>query len=214
MDIVEKDKCTGCGLCKNICPQHCITMKEDEEGFLYPHVLLEKCIDCGLCNKVCPIEHPCNPDSHPIQIVAAQHKDSAVLQSSSSGGIFSLLAEYVLKHEGVVYGAAFDKNMYLKHIRIDDENKLEKLRGSKYIQSDIGQTYLQTKEDLKALTTVAGEKVLGVRDTDGIKVYLQSSWFLVRPSGTENILKFYAETFISPEHLQQIIEEGRKYLGV
>ena len=67
------------------------------------------------------------------------------------------------------------------------------------------------KEDLKDLSTVAGEKVTDVRDTDGIKVYLQSSWFLVRPSGTENILKFYAETFISEEHLQHIIEEGRKY---
>ncbi len=70
------------------------------------------------------------------------------------------------------------------------------------------------KEDLKDLTAVAGEKVTDVRDTDGIKVYLQSSWFLVRPSGTENILKFYAETFISEEHLQHIIEEGRKYFGV
>lgn len=146
----SKYDCCGCRACEQICPKQAIEMRTDEEGFLYPHVLLEKCIDCELCNKVCPIEHPCNPDSHPIQIVAAQHKDSAVLQSSSSGGIFSLLAEYVLKHEGVVYGAAFDKNMYLKHIRIDDENKLEKLRGSKYIQSDIGQTYLQTKEDLKA----------------------------------------------------------------
>lgn len=70
------------------------------------------------------------------------------------------------------------------------------------------------KEDLHDLTQVAGEKVLSVRDTDGIKVYLQNSWFLVRPSGTENILKFYAETFISAEHLQHIIEEGRKYFGV
>ena len=70
------------------------------------------------------------------------------------------------------------------------------------------------KGDLKDLSTVAGEKVTDVRDTDGIKVYLQSSWFLVRPSGTENILKFYAETFISAEHLQHIIEEGRKYFGV
>lgn len=70
------------------------------------------------------------------------------------------------------------------------------------------------KDDLKDLTAVAGEKVLDVRDTDGIKVYLQSSWFLVRPSGTENILKFYAETFISDEHLHKIIEEGRKYFGV
>ena len=70
------------------------------------------------------------------------------------------------------------------------------------------------KEDLKDLTEVAGEKVKAVRDTDGIKVYLENSWFLVRPSGTENILKFYAETFVSEEHLHQIIEEGRKYFGV
>ena len=70
------------------------------------------------------------------------------------------------------------------------------------------------KEDLKDLTEVAGEKVKAVRDTDGIKVYLENSWFLVRPSGTENILKFYAETFVSEEHLQKIIGEGRKYFGV
>lgn len=71
-----------------------------------------------------------------------------------------------------------------------------------------------TREDLRELTAVAGEKVLNVRDTDGIKVYLQSSWFLVRASGTENILKFYAETFISEEHLQRIIKAGRAYFGV
>ena len=70
------------------------------------------------------------------------------------------------------------------------------------------------KEDLKDLTEVAGEKVTAVRDTDGIKVYLQDSWFLVRPSGTENILKFYAETFRDEEHLHAIIEAGRKYFGV
>lgn len=70
------------------------------------------------------------------------------------------------------------------------------------------------KEDLKDLTEVAGEKVLNVRDTDGIKVYLPNSWFLVRPSGTENILKFYAETFVSEAHLQEIIAQGRKYFGV
>ncbi len=70
------------------------------------------------------------------------------------------------------------------------------------------------KEDLKELTEVAGEKVQKVRDTDGIKVYLERSWFLVRPSGTENILKFYAETFDAEEHLQEIIAAGRKYFGV
>ena len=69
-------------------------------------------------------------------------------------------------------------------------------------------------QDLQGLKEVAGEKVLRVRDTDGIKVYLEKSWFLVRPSGTENILKFYVETFAGEEQLQAIVQEGRKYFGV
>lgn len=146
----SKYDCCGCRSCEQICPRQAIEMKTDEEGFLYPHIILEKCIDCGLCNKVCPIEHPCKPESHPIQVIAAQHKNPVVLQASSSGGIFSLLAEHTLKQKGVVYGAAFDGNMYLKHIRIDEEHQLERLRGSKYIQSDICQTYTQAKDDLKA----------------------------------------------------------------
>ena len=144
----NKYDCCGCRSCEQICSKHAIEMKADEEGFLYPHVSLDKCIECGLCNKVCPIENPCKSEDHPLHIFAAQHKDSAVLQASSSGGIFTLLAEGVLRQNGTVYGAAFDKNMYLKHIKINNIGQLDLLRGSKYVQSDIGQTYLQVKEDL------------------------------------------------------------------
>ena len=170
----SKYDCCGCRACEQICSKHAIEMQTDEEGFLYPHVSLDKCIECGLCNKVCPIENPNKSNSHPIHIFAAQNKDHAVLQASSSGGIFTLLAKSILKKSGVVYGAAFDKNMYLKHIRIDDANQLELLRGSKYVQSDIGQTYLQVKEDLNA------EKLVYFTGTPcqvhGLKLFLRKDY--------------------------------------
>lgn len=145
----DKYACCGCRACEHICPQKAIEMRADDEGFLYPIIDLDKCINCGICNKVCPIEIGNTSIKKPVSIYAAQYQHNEILMNSSSGGIFSLIANYVLSKNGAVYGAAFDGDMYLRHVRIIDTEKLGMLRGSKYVQSDIGNTYVQAKNDLE-----------------------------------------------------------------
>ena len=145
--IFDKTNCCGCGACSNICPKSCITMQADEEGFLYPKINKKTCINCGLCEKTCPILN--KPKTYQIlQCYAAKHKNSKIKLKSSSGGIFTALAENILKEGGVVFGAAFDKDWNVRHTFCKNLNDLDKLRRSKYVQSDIGLTYRQTKDFL------------------------------------------------------------------
>ena len=105
--VTDKTKCCGCGACFNACPKNCITMKRDEEGFAYPSVDKDLCVNCGLCEKVCPVLTP--PKSALIShTFAAKHLSPDIKLKSSSGGIFTALAEEILKQGGVVFGAAFD----------------------------------------------------------------------------------------------------------
>lgn len=145
----DKHDCCGCRACEQACPKQAIVMETDSEGFLYPRIDAGKCVNCGLCNRVCPIETGSGSAAHPLGVFAAQCHDDDILRNSSSGGMFSLIATYVLEKGGTVYGAAFDGEMYLRHIRITDKEMLCDLRGSKYVQSDIGNTYTQAREDLK-----------------------------------------------------------------
>ena len=145
----DKYDCCGCRACEQVCPKQAIVMEADGEGFLYPKIDTNKCVNCGLCNKVCPIEVGNTSLEHPLEVYASQYQNDKILSKSSSGGIFSLVANYVFSKHGVVYGAAFDKGMYLQHIRITDKEKLSRLRGSKYVQSDIGNTYKQARKDLE-----------------------------------------------------------------
>lgn len=145
----DKFDCCGCKACEQACPKQAIVMEADAEGFLYPVINADKCINCGQCNKVCPIEAGDNSTMHPLEVLAAQCKDDGILAESSSGGIFSLIAGYVIDNGGVVYGAAFDEDMYLRHIRVSDKEGLAALRGSKYVQSDIGDAFTQVRDDLK-----------------------------------------------------------------
>lgn len=145
----DKHDCCGCRACEQACPKQAIVMEADSEGFLYPRIDADKCVNCGFCNKVCPIESGDSSTSHPLEVLAAQYQNEDILKNSSSGGMFSLIAIYVLEKGGAVYGAAFDKEMYLRHVRITEKEKLGELRGSKYVQSDIGDAYTQTKNDLK-----------------------------------------------------------------
>ena len=122
-------------------------MREDEEGFLYPSVDAARCIQCGLCEKVCPITHaPILSD--PPAVYAAKHKSDAIKLKSSSGGMFSALAQFVLQEGGVVFGAAFDQSWNVCHQYVERAVDLDKLRRSKYVQSDIGQSFKQAKEFL------------------------------------------------------------------
>lgn len=148
--IVNKCECCGCEACVQVCPKNCIDLSADSQGFLYPVVSTESCIDCGLCEKVCPIINKAErPQMFPSSLYAVKSTDDFIREQSSSGGFFSQLADFVLSKEGVVYGAAFDDAFNVCHTRVDKITDLPKLRGSKYVQSRIGHTFGQCKNDLK-----------------------------------------------------------------
>lgn len=154
IDIKDKKDCCGCHACVSACPIHCITMKADEQGFLYPVVNKDACTHCELCDKVCPIIHQ-NEAHQPLKVYAAKSKNDEVRMQSSSGGIFTHLAEAIINDGGVVFGAQFDKHWHVIHTHIDNIGKLPLLRGSKYVQSKIGDTYKEAKTFLQQ-----GRKVL------------------------------------------------------
>lgn len=142
-------KCTGCSACKNICPAQCIEMVEDVEGFLKPFVNKQKCIKCGLCKKKCPVLANKGAQNDILKIYGAYQKDKEPLLKSSSGAIFPLLCEYVIDNKGAVFGAAFDNNFNVKHILVDNKKDLNKLYTSKYVQSNIGDTFKLVKQKLE-----------------------------------------------------------------
>ncbi len=145
--IIDKEKCSGCHACATACPKNCISMERDEEGFLYPIVDEDKCVNCGLCEKSCPIIER-NPISKKPSAYAAISKNEEIRLQSSSGGVFTAIATKVILDGGVVFGAAFDSSFNVHHIFVESEEELSRLRGSKYVQSTIGNTYKQAKEML------------------------------------------------------------------
>ena len=154
IDIKEKKDCCGCGACVQRCPKSCISMREDNEGFLYPEVDKEMCIDCGLCEKVCPVINQ-SKERQPLVVYAAKHKDEQIRLASSSGGAFTAIAEPVIEEGGVVFGAKFDKDWSVIHDYTETKEGLAAFRGSKYVQSRIGESYKNAEAFLKT-----GRKVL------------------------------------------------------
>lgn len=148
IDKVVKNNCTGCYACENICPKNCIDMKVDKEGFRYPNVDEEVCIKCEKCLNVCPILNQKTIVNNP-KAYASYNKDERIRRESSSGGIFTLLSEKVIQNNGVVFGAKFDDNFDVVHRYTQDIKGLKSFRGSKYVQSKIGQAYNQVKNFLK-----------------------------------------------------------------
>lgn len=151
---VTDEKCCGCEACRNICPKQAVTMRENAMGFVYPVVDESECIDCGLCKSVCIYQNNVQKVKT-LATFAASSKSKQTIRKASSGGVFSVCAEYFLRNGGVVYGAAYERPDYVKHIRIDSVDELWRVQGSKYVQSKIGNTYQKTKEDL-----CVGRKVL------------------------------------------------------
>lgn len=127
-------------------------MQADEEGFLYPQINEKACINCGVCEKVCSIMRSApEPINKKPKTYAAINTDETVRQESSSGGIFTLLAVQTIHKDGIVFGAAMTENQRsVHHVGIETEAGLEVLRGSKYLQSEIGDTYLQARDALQA----------------------------------------------------------------
>ena len=142
---VKPQDCCGCGACYNKCPVGAISMQENEEGFLAPVIDESKCTNCGLCVKSCPSLNVQYNNTDKPECYAAM-ADDEIRMKSSSGGIFTLLAEYILDKGGYVCGAAFDDNWDVHHIIIDNKNDLDKLRGSKYVQSNTENCYKQIKK--------------------------------------------------------------------
>lgn len=174
IEITDKSKCCGCGACKNVCPKQCIKMLAGEKGFLYPLVNKSACINCGLCNKICPITSSKKNQTKKTAF-AAYNIDEAVRSLSSSGGMFGLFAKKVIGNGGVVFGVAFDfsyKSVY--HTAVDNLEELPKLYGSKYLQSDTGNSYKEVEMQLQE-----GKSVLFVGTScqiAGLKSYLRKEY--------------------------------------
>lgn len=147
IDILSKDKCTGCSACRNVCPKNAIDMVKDEHGFSVP-VINSSCIDCGLCAKTCPAltAQPHLQQKSSSYAVWAQKE---IREQSGSGGVFACLAERIIDSGGVVYGAAFDEGCRtLRHIGVSTQEELPRLYKSKYLQSEIGTVLSEVKENL------------------------------------------------------------------
>ena len=209
IEIENKKECCGCEACVQKCPKNCISLKEDEEGFLYPHVDTGICIGCRFCEKVCPVLNQ-GEKRQPIATFAAKSVDESIRMTSSSGGIFSLAAEQIISKGGVVFGASFDENWRLIHSSADNLNDYKKYRGSKYVQSHIGDTYSEAEKVLKkgriVLFTGTPCQIAGLRRYLG-KEYdnLFTMDFICHGVPSPGVFRRYLE-----EELEKIAHNGEK----
>lgn len=154
INIIDRTKCSGCTACEAICPCNAISMEPDALGFKYPIVNQEKCIDCGLCIKVCSFnEVPDRAAGHP-EVYLMQHINPAEVLKSKSGAAFVSISDFVLRKNGIVYGAQLNSEHLVEHSRATTFGERDKFRGSKYIQSDLKDVFVKIKADLKAEKTV------------------------------------------------------------
>lgn len=154
IQISDKSNCCGCTACVQRCPKQCIAMQEDVEGFFYPHVDLDSCVNCGLCEKICP-QHASLKEHLPIKVLAAINKDEETRKQSSSGGVFSLIADSIIEQGGVVYGVRFDDKWHAVVDSAESREGIESFRGSKYVQAYNNGKYIDCESVLKT-----GRKVL------------------------------------------------------
>lgn len=202
--MVNKKICCGCGACAQICPRNCITMTADAEGFLYPVINQEKCVQCGLCEAACPV----NGTQKKTAICGAYVAHSTNEETrccSSSGGTFSVMAKWILEQQGVVFGAAFVDDFSICHIKVDRLENLQRICGSKYVQSSVQDTYKQAKAALSSGQTVlfsgTGCQIAGLR------AYLQKDYDNLY---TVDVL---CHGVPSPMAWQYYLQEKKKVLG-
>ncbi|MGB8454043.1 MAG: Coenzyme F420 hydrogenase/dehydrogenase, beta subunit C-terminal domain [Anaerocolumna sp.] len=168
----EKENCCGCTACMNICPTDSITMEEDEEGFLYPVIDTKTCVECGACVRVCAFHIKAYEEKIPKdqKVYGVKHQDLKVRKMSSSGGAFTAISDYVLNRGGVVYGAVFNDSFEVIHSKALNEEQRNKMRGSKYVQSNLGTIFGEIRTTLET-----GQLVLFTGtpcQTGGLKSFL------------------------------------------
>lgn len=171
IQIIDKKQCSGCTACAVICPQNCIAMQEDEEGFLYPQVDISACIQCSKCVKVCPYtnsEFTLKPTTEELALCyAAYNRNEEIRYKSTSGGMFRAFADKIITEGGVVFGAAFDTDFAVYHTYTETLDGLTALMGSKYLQSRMGNTFTFVKQFLKegrkVLFTGCGCQIAGLK---------------------------------------------------
>lgn len=167
--MLNSIQCSGCGACAVVCPRNCIAMTADEAGFLYPQVDESRCVTCGLCEKTCPIGKQSECGQTPLAF-AVINQEVAIRKESTSGGVFTLVARQVLQNGGSVFGAAVTEGLKIVHVGVTREKDLHRLRGAKYVQSDVGNTYTLARQRLEE-----GKQVLYTGtpcQIAGLKAYL------------------------------------------
>lgn len=149
IEISKKSECTGCTACYSACPSNAVTMVEDAEGFLYPSVEKDKCTNCGLCKKICPVINSKENIKDNQHAYIFQHKDNQVRRESTSGGAFTAIADRILDKNGIVYGVCFDDEFNVIHKGIENKEELWRFRNSKYVQSNLKNSFEQVKNNLE-----------------------------------------------------------------
>lgn len=171
--ICSKKDCSGCYACYSICPNKCLSMSQDDEGFWYPEIDKPNCSDCKHCEEICPILKKTIVDNTPVAY-ACVNRNLAARLGSSSGGVFTLIAEETINKGGVVFGAGFDEDFNVLHAEATTISQISSFRGSKYVQSKIGETYKKAGTYLRE-----GRKVLfsGTPcQIGGLKAYLRKDY--------------------------------------
>lgn len=147
--VCDVIKCTGCGACAQLCPHMAITMEVDDEGFLRPVISSSRCTTCGLCQLRCPVNTPRHVSTGlPLAVYSGWSNDESTRIGSSSGGAFTEIAKLILAKGGVCFGVSMDENVTARHTFVESDEGLCKLRGSKYVQSIIGDTYIKVRHFL------------------------------------------------------------------
>lgn len=202
--IENKSQCCGCSACFSVCPQQCISMKKDEEGFFYPQVEKNLCVECGVCEKVCPVLHTKKGTLLP-QAYAFQIDDEASLYDCAAGGAFFAIGKKIIEQGGYVFGAAYDKDLVVRHMMARTVSELEPFRSSKYVQSDPSSCFKQVKGLLeeKKLVCYSGTPC----QIAGLKAFLRKDY--------ENLvtIDLVCKGVSSPEVFRQYISKMKTENG-
>ncbi len=212
--LASEKACSGCHACYSVCPKQCISMIKDKLGFLYPVIDEAKCVHCNMCEKVCPVLNKAAESENTPLSFGGHSINSKIRSSSSSGGAFHVFASHILDDGGIVFGAALSEDCRkVEHIMVELRDKLWLLHGSKYVQSEVGETYKQTKDKLQEKRKVlySGTPC----QIDGLNRYLELSLGKNYESLTENLLtiEVICHGTPSPRLFERYIEEKENELG-